>query len=54
MSLFLLLIIAAIVLGLIGAVAGGLGYLLVIGVVLFALDLGYGFWRLRRRPRVVR
>ncbi|SCE35022.1 hypothetical protein GA0115240_153529 [Streptomyces sp. DvalAA-14] len=54
MSLFLFLIIAAIVLGLIGVAVGGLGYLLVIGIVLFAADLGYGFWRLRRKPRVVR
>ncbi|WNI14452.1 hypothetical protein [Actinacidiphila sp. ITFR-21] len=54
MSLFLFLVLAAIVLGLIGAVAGGLGYLLVIGVVVLAADLVYGFFRLRRRPRVVR
>jgi hypothetical protein len=50
MTLFLLLIIAAIVLGLIGAVASGLMYLLVIGVVVFVLDLAYGFWRMRHRP----
>jgi hypothetical protein len=54
MSLFLGLIIVAIVLGLIGAVAGGLGYLLVIGVVVLAADLVYGFLRLRRKPRTVR
>ena len=54
MSLFLLLVIVAIVLGLIGAVAGSLGFLLVIGIVVFAADLVYGFLRLRRRPRVVR
>jgi hypothetical protein len=55
MSVFLLLIIVAIVLGLIGAVAGGLGVLLVIGVVLFVADLAWGFWRLRHsRTRPVR
>jgi hypothetical protein len=52
--LFLLLIIVAIVLGLIGAVAGSFGFLLVIGAVVFAADLAYGFWRLRRKPRLVR
>jgi hypothetical protein len=54
MSLFLFLVLVAVVLGLIGAVAGGFGYLLVIGVVLFAADLVFGYWRLRRRPRPVR
>lgn len=54
MTLFLLLIIVAIVLGLIGAVVGGLGFLLAIGVVVFVADLGFGLWRLRHRPRLVR
>ncbi|BBB02140.1 hypothetical protein RVR_9877 [Actinacidiphila reveromycinica] len=55
MTLFLLLIIVAIVLGLIGAVAGGLGFLLAIGIVVFVADLAWGVWRLRRRrPRTVR
>jgi hypothetical protein len=54
MSLFLLLIIVAIVLGLIGAVASGLGWLLAIGCVVFVADLAYGVWRLRHRPRPVR
>jgi hypothetical protein len=54
MSLFLFLIIAAVVLGLIGAVAGGLGFLLAIGIALFAADLGYGYWRVRHRPHLVR
>jgi ABC-type iron transport system FetAB permease component len=35
MTLFLALIIVAVVLGIIGAVAEGLGYLLVIAIVLF-------------------
>jgi hypothetical protein len=54
MSLFLVLIIVALVLGLIGAVAGGLGYLIVIAAVVFAADLVYGFLRLRRRQRPLR
>ncbi|MCF3134149.1 hypothetical protein [Streptomyces olivochromogenes] len=39
MALFLCLIIVAIVLGLIGAVAQGLTYLLIIGIVVFVADL---------------
>ncbi|MEW1862004.1 hypothetical protein OG896_01220 [Streptomyces sp. NBC_00669] len=56
MSLFLFLIIVAIVLGLIGAAAGGLGFLLAIGIVVFVADLAWGLWRLlrRKRPRPVR
>jgi hypothetical protein len=54
MNLFLLLIIVAIVLGLIGAVVGGLGWLLAIGVIVFVADLAYGYHRLRHKPRVVR
>ncbi|MDX6355831.1 MAG: hypothetical protein QOF98_2734 [Streptomyces sp.] len=54
MTVFLLLIIVAIVLGLIGAVAGGLGWLLAIGVIVFVADLGYGFYKLRHKPRLVR
>ncbi|WP_329129726.1 hypothetical protein OG552_04310 [Streptomyces sp. NBC_01476] len=54
MSVFLFLILVAIVLGLIGAVAGGLGYLLVIAVVLFAADLVFGWWRLLRKSRPAR
>jgi hypothetical protein len=55
MVLFLLLVIAAVVLGIIGAVANGLLYLLVIGVVLLVADLIYGAmrWsqRTARRPK---
>lgn len=49
MSFFLALIIVAIVLGLIGTVVSGVGYLLALGVVVFVLDLLYGFMRLRGR-----
>jgi hypothetical protein len=51
MTLFLFVIIVAMVLGLIGAVAGGLGWLLAVAVVLFVADLLYGFRRLRRQRR---
>ncbi|MGX1887673.1 hypothetical protein [Streptomyces sp. NPDC055287] len=51
MTLFLILIIAAIVLGIIGAVAEGLFYLLVIGIVVFAAALVYLGMHLRRSGR---
>ncbi|MEU6323337.1 hypothetical protein [Streptomyces sp. NPDC047009] len=38
-ALFLLLVLAAIVLGLVGATMKGLFYLLIIGVVVFVADL---------------
>ncbi|WP_354644499.1 hypothetical protein [Kitasatospora camelliae] len=47
----LLLIIAAIVLGLIGVVADGLAYLLAIGVVVFLVALALGVVGLRRGGR---
>lgn len=54
MALFLLLVLVAIVLGLIGAVAEGLFYLLVVGIVVFAGALVYLALHLRgsgrRRP----
>jgi hypothetical protein len=53
MVLFLLLVIAAIALGIIGAVIKGLLYLLIIGVVLLLADLIFFGIRLRgqrRRP----
>ncbi|HEY2670759.1 MAG TPA: hypothetical protein VGJ07_10325 [Rugosimonospora sp.] len=53
MALFLILIIAAIVLGIVGVVAKGLLYLLVIGVVVLVVALIYGAVRFRlggRRP----
>ncbi|MET9503695.1 hypothetical protein ABZY42_18550 [Streptomyces sp. NPDC006622] len=55
MALFLLLVILAIVLGIIGVVAKGLFYLLVIGVAVLLADfvlLGLRLGRRRRRfPR---
>jgi hypothetical protein len=49
MVLFLLVVIVAVVLGIIGAVATGLLYLLVIGAVLLVADLVYGGMRWSRR-----
>ncbi len=50
---FLLLLLVAVALGIIGAVADGLGYLLAIAVVLFVADVTFvvvGARRVRRRP----
>lgn len=49
MALFLLLIIVAIVLGIVGFVVKGLFYLLIIAVVLFLADLVLGGIRIGRR-----
>ncbi|MDX2704832.1 hypothetical protein PV350_18455 [Streptomyces sp. PA03-6a] len=51
MALFLFLLLVAVVLGLIGVVAEGLLYLLVIGVVVLVLDLVYVVVRWRRSRR---
>lgn len=51
MALFLLLVLVAVVLGIIGAVAEGLGFLLVIGIVVFAADLIFFGARVSRRAR---
>ncbi|GAA2504908.1 hypothetical protein [Streptomyces gobitricini] len=51
MTFFLILVIAAIVLGIIGAVAEGLFYLLIIGIVVFAAALVYLVLHLRRSGR---
>jgi len=49
-ALFLLLVIVAIVLGIVGVVAKGLLYLLFIGIVVLLGALLLGALRLRRRP----
>ncbi|MEU5710631.1 hypothetical protein [Streptomyces flaveolus] len=57
MSVFLFLILVALVLGIIGFVVHGLLYLLVIGAVVLVLDLVYAGVRFRRgssRHRLVR
>ncbi|WP_165845388.1 MULTISPECIES: hypothetical protein [Streptacidiphilus] len=51
MVLFLIVIIIAIVLGIIGFVAHGLLYLLIIGAVLLVIDLLFLGWRWRRSGR---
>lgn len=50
MTFFLALIIVAMVLGLIGATADGLFFLLVIGIAVLVLDIVYLVVRLRRSP----
>jgi uncharacterized membrane protein len=53
MVLFLLVVIAAVVLGILGVVLKGLFYLLIIGAVIFVADLIYVGMRAgrgRRRP----
>ena len=49
-AFFLLLVIVAIVLGILGAVIKGLLYLLIIGIVVFLCALLFGALRMRRRP----
>ncbi|HEX5298868.1 MAG TPA: hypothetical protein VF838_00985 [Trebonia sp.] len=49
-ALFLLLVIVAIALGIVGVVAKGLLYLLIIGIVVFLGALLLGALRMRRRP----
>ncbi|MEU0383653.1 hypothetical protein [Streptomyces chartreusis] len=49
MTLFLLIVLVAVTLGLIGVAADGLGYLLAIGIVLLALDVIFFAIRLSRR-----
>ncbi|WKD36207.1 hypothetical protein [Streptomyces xanthophaeus] len=51
MTLFLILVIVAIVLGLIGAVAEGLFYLLIIGIAVFIGALVYLVLHIRRSGR---
>jgi hypothetical protein len=51
MVLFLLLVIAAIALGIVGVVVKGLFYLLIIGIVVILVDLVVVGIRLSRRRR---
>jgi hypothetical protein len=50
LAFFLFLVIVAIVLGIVGAVAKGLLYLLFIGIAVFLGALVLGALRMRRRP----
>jgi hypothetical protein len=54
MVLFLLLVIAAIALGIVGVVVKGLFYLLIIGIVVVLVDLIVVGVRLSRRRRPTR
>ena len=49
MALFLLLVLVAVVLGIIGAVAEGLGYLLIIGIVVLVAAVAFIAVRWSRR-----
>ncbi|QIY93912.1 hypothetical protein HEP87_07260 [Streptomyces sp. S1D4-11] len=49
MVLFLLLVLVAVVLGIIGVAAEGLGYLLIIGIALLAADVAIAYARWSRR-----
>ncbi|MFF9094543.1 hypothetical protein ACF1AX_15645 [Streptomyces sp. NPDC014802] len=51
MSLFLLLVIIALILGIMGVAAHGLFYLLIIGIVVLLADIVYGAVRFRRGGR---
>ncbi|WP_198533462.1 MULTISPECIES: hypothetical protein [unclassified Streptomyces] len=56
MALFLLLLLIAVALGIIGVAGSGLSYLLAIGVIVFVLDLVLlgARWGARRGRRVTR
>lgn len=49
-ALFLLLVIAAVVLGIVGVVVKGLLFLLFVGIAVFLSALIFGGLRMRRRP----
>jgi len=50
LALFLLLVLVAVVLGIVGVVVKGLLYLLIIGIVVFLGALILGALRIRGRP----
>ena len=49
-ALFLLLVIVAIALGIVGVAVKGLLYLLIIGIAVFLAALTFAALRMRRRP----
>jgi hypothetical protein len=51
-ALFALLLVAAVVLGFLGVLLKGLFWLLVIGIVVFVIDLGVTAFRLGRHRRL--
>jgi hypothetical protein len=50
LAFFLLLVIVAVALGIVGVVVKGLIFLLIIGIVVFLAALLLGALRMRRRP----
>ena len=50
-ALFLLLVLVAMVLGIVGVAAKGLLYLLIIGIAVFLAAMLLAALRMRRRPR---
>jgi hypothetical protein len=54
LAFFLLLVIVAIILGIVGTVVKGLLFLLFIGIAVFIGALVLGALRMRRRPRPAR
>ena len=55
MTLFFILLLAAVALGIVGVAVSGLFYLLVVGIAIVVLDLVFAGYRLRgRRHRVSR
>ncbi|RPF36429.1 hypothetical protein [Streptomyces sp. TLI_185] len=51
MAYFLLFLLVAVVLGIIGVTAEGLGYLLIVGIVVLVADVTVAAVRLSRRAR---
>ncbi|MEV0225518.1 hypothetical protein [Streptomyces sp. NPDC050704] len=51
MALFLLLVLIAVILGIIGVAAEGLGYLLIIGIVTLLAGVTFAAVRLSRRAK---
>lgn len=49
MALFLLIVLIAVVLGIVGAVVHGLIWLLIIGIIVLLLDIFFAGSRFRRR-----
>lgn len=51
-ALFVLLLIAAVALGFLGVLLKGLFWLLIIGIVVFVIDVGVSTYRLGRRRKL--
>lgn len=53
-ALFVLALVAAVVLGVLGVLLKGLFYLLIIGIVVFVLDIGISALRLSKQRNLLR